>query len=143
MAGLYLIAHIADRAVAIDSAQVESVVDIGAVTPVPCAPPSIRGLAALRSRVVTVVDRRVALGLPTDTVVAKRAVITVVDGHHYAVMVDTLEDVAAYEPHGLHAGVQLDAGWSGAGRAIIERDGEPILVIDMCAIIPGVTAMAA
>ena len=53
---LFLIAHIAGRGVAIDSAQVESVVDIGAVTPTPRAAPHIRGLAALRSRVVTVID---------------------------------------------------------------------------------------
>ena len=37
MSGLFLIAHLAGRAVAIDSAQVDSVVDIGAIVPVPRA----------------------------------------------------------------------------------------------------------
>ncbi|NWP61371.1 chemotaxis protein CheW, partial [Escherichia coli] len=54
MSHLYLIAQIAGRAVAIDSEQVESVVDIGEVTAVPRASAHVRGLAALRSRVVTV-----------------------------------------------------------------------------------------
>ncbi|HWU73325.1 MAG TPA: chemotaxis protein CheW, partial [Sphingomonas sp.] len=82
---LFLIAHIAGRGVAIDSAQVESVVDIGAVIPTPRAAPHIRGLAALRSRVVTVIDTHAALGLPKLAIAGSRAVITVVDGHHYAV----------------------------------------------------------
>ena len=48
MSDLFLIAHLAGRAVAIDSAQVESVVDIGEIVPVPRAGAQVRGLAALR-----------------------------------------------------------------------------------------------
>ena len=51
MPQLFLIAQIAGRAVAIESGQVESVVDIGAVVPVPCADHQVRGLAALRGTV--------------------------------------------------------------------------------------------
>jgi purine-binding chemotaxis protein CheW len=95
MAHLYLIAQIAGRPVAIDSDQVESVVDIGEVTAVPRASGHVRGLAALRSRVVTVVDTQSALGFPTPST-AKRAVITRVEGHHYALLVDALDDVAPF-----------------------------------------------
>jgi hypothetical protein len=63
MSHLYLIAQVAGRPVAIDSDQVESVVDIGEVTAVPRASRHVRGLAALRSRVVTVVDTQSALGM--------------------------------------------------------------------------------
>ena len=62
MSGLFLIAHLAGRAVAIDSAQVDSVVDIGTIVPVPRADAQVRGLAALRSRVVTEIDPRAAIG---------------------------------------------------------------------------------
>ena len=79
MTHLYLIAQIAGRAVAIDSNQVESVVDIGEITAVPLASEHVRGLAALRSRVVTVVDTQSALGLPGEND-ARRAVITRVEG---------------------------------------------------------------
>ncbi|WP_204313488.1 chemotaxis protein CheW, partial [Klebsiella michiganensis] len=72
---LYLIAQIAGRAVAIDSERVESVVDIGEVTAVPRASAHVRGLAALRSRVVTVVDTQSALGMAGGSP-ARRAVIT-------------------------------------------------------------------
>lgn len=134
---LFLIAHIAGRGVAIDSAQVESVVDIGLVTPTPRVAKHIRGLAALRSRVVTVIDTHAALGLPAIGIAGSRAVITVIDGHHYAVLVDSVEDVAPFEASPLPSGVTLDAGWRRAGCGEIECDGEPILAIDLTALIHG------
>jgi purine-binding chemotaxis protein CheW len=137
MAHLYLIAQIAGRAVAIDSHQVESVVDIGEVTAIPRAAEHVRGLAALRSRVVTVVDTQSALGLPPTGREACRAVITHVDGHHYALLVDALEDVAPFELLPLTGGFALDSAWRMAGRGIVERDGEPILAIDLASLVPG------
>ncbi len=140
---LFLIAQIAGRTVAIESDQVESVVDIGAIIPVPRADRHVRGLAALRSRVVTVLDTRAALGLEAGTSEATRAVITIVDGHHYAVLVDALDDVAAFDLAPLAAGIVLDKGWLTVGRGVIERDGEPILAIGLAALIPRGLAAAA
>ena len=134
---LYLIAHIARRAVAIGSSQVESVVDIGAVTPAPRAPDHIRGLAALRSRVMTVVDAHAALGMPRLAIAGSRAIVTVVDGHHYAVLVDALEDIAPFVPRPLAPGVTLGDGWRAVGCGEVERDGEPILAIDLAALVRG------
>jgi purine-binding chemotaxis protein CheW len=143
MSHLYLVAQVAGRPVAIDSDQVESVVDIGEVTAVPRACAHVRGLAALRSRVVTVVDTHAALGMES-ALDAKRAVITHVDGHHYALLVDALEDVAPFDLISLGAGgLALDPAWRSAGRGIVERDGEPILVIDLAALVPGSAGMPA
>ena len=72
---LFLIAYIAGRTVAIDSAEVDSVVDIGRITPVPYAYRDVAGLAALRSRVVTVIDPRGSLGLPIVERAKQRAII--------------------------------------------------------------------
>src|SRR3546814_17083395 len=68
MNGLFLIAEIGGRAVAISADQIESVVDIGVVTPIPLAEARVRGPAALRSRVVTLINSRVppCLVFPTD-----------------------------------------------------------------------------
>ncbi len=140
---LFLIAQIAGRSVAIDANQVESVVDIGHVVAVPRADSHVRGLAALRSRVVTVIDTRAALGLEPGEVSAGRAVITPVDGHHYAMLVDGLDDVAPFDPQPLAAGVPLSGMWQRAGRNLIERDGEPILAIDLAALVPGLAAPTA
>lgn len=139
---LFLIAHLAGRAVAIDSDQVESVVDIGQVTPVPCAYREVTGLAALRSRVVTVIDPRVTLGLKAVKRSRSRAIITVIDGHHYALLVDALEDVAPFPVAPLGAGVAPEGGWRAAGCGLIDRDGEPVLVVDLRALVPGLAAAA-
>lgn len=142
MTELFLIAHVAGRGVAIPADRVDSVVDINDIVPVPRADPAVRGLAALRSRVVTVVDTGLALGLAALGKTA-RAVITRVDGHYYAVLVDSLEDVASFERRPLAFGAALGAGWRAAATGLVEREGEPLLVIDPAALVPVPLAQAA
>lgn len=142
MTELFLVAHIAGRGVAIPASQVDSVVDLGEIVAVPRAEGSIKGLAALRSRVVTVIDTGLALGLaPLGR--TSRAVITCVDAHHYAVLVDTLEDVASFERRPLSFGVALGAGWRAAATGLVERNDEPLLIIDPAALVPTAFAQAA
>ncbi len=137
MTELFLIARIAGRTVAISSDQVDSVVDITEITPVPFTSAEVRGLAALRSRVVMVIDTHAALGLAESALPPSRAVITMVDGHHYAILVDALEDVAPFPRVALTGGIAVDGGWARAGCGIVDRDGDPILAIDLRALIPG------
>ena len=136
MSDLFLIAHIAGRGVAIDAAQVDSVVDIGEIVAVPRAGAFVRGLAALRSRVVTVIDTGIALGLPPTPDAMRRAVITIVDGHHYAILVDSVEDVAPFARLPLSSGLALRGGWASVGTGLVERDGEPLLIIDLAVVLP-------
>jgi len=142
MAKLFLIAIIAGTIVAIDSQQVDSVVDIGHITPIPRAEAGIVGLAALRSRVVTVIDASGALGLAPQSGSSNRAVITLVDHHHYAILVDTLLDVAPFEETQLSSGFALGDGWRRASRAIVEHNSSPVLSINLRALIPGVALAA-
>lgn len=143
MTGLHLIARIADRAVAFAAHEVDSVVDLGAITPTPLAIPGVVGIAALRSRVVTVLDPRRKLGLASQMSPASRAVIGMVDGHLYAVLVEALEDVAEFEAVPLPPGAALGAGWDHVGTALIDRDGEPVLVVPFARLVPDTTALAA
>ncbi|RZM31572.1 MAG: chemotaxis protein CheW [Sphingomonas sp.] len=136
MSDLFLIAHIAGRGVAIDAAQVDSVVDIGEIVAVPRADSFVRGLAALRSRVVTVIDTGIALGLAPTPDAMRRAVITIVDGHHYAILVDSVEDVAPFVRLPLSSGLALRGGWASVGTGLVERDGEPLLIVDLAAVLP-------
>jgi len=142
MTGLYLIARFAGRTVAIASEQVHSVVDISKVTPVPRSPPFVRGLAALRSRVVTVIDTPVALGFPGSGS-ARRAVTVHVDGHSYAMLVDALEDVAPFALHPLANGLALAPAWRSIALGLIDRDGVPVLAVDLLGLLPTSTAVAA
>ena len=142
MTELFLVAHIAGRGVAIAADQVDSVVDIGDVVAVPRADAFVRGLAALRSRVVTVIDTGTALGLEPTPDAVRRAVITVVEGHHYAILVDSVEDVAPFARLPLSPGLTLRNGWAAAGIGLVERDGEPLLILDLDAVVPTVVAAA-
>jgi purine-binding chemotaxis protein CheW len=134
--GLFLIAQIAGRGVAIETSQVDSVVDVAEIVAVPRAEAAVRGLVALRSRVVTVIDTGTALGLDPTPDSARRAVITRIDGHHYAVLVDELEDVSVFDRQPLSPGLALDRGWAQVGVGLVERDGEPLLIVDLAALVP-------
>lgn len=133
---LHLVARIADRAVAFDSRAVESVVDLDTIVPVPRVAPGIAGVAALRSRVVTVVDPRVALGAGPARQPTRRAIVIKLDGHAYAILVDSLQDVAPYVRLATPPGLALDGGWSAAARGMIDLDGSPVLVLDPAALVP-------
>jgi len=132
MDALYLIATIAGQPVAIESARVDSVVDLAAITPVPLAAAHIAGLAALRSKVITVIDPATALGVrPAGQKVVKgRAVVMAVDGHQFGVLVDSVEDVTtiAAEPHPVRA--PLGEGWAKVALGAIEYHDETLLLID-------------
>ncbi len=139
---LFLIVQIAGRWVAIRATDVESAVDIGLVTPVPQAPRAVRGIAALRSRVVTVIDSSVSLGLePMDT--ATRAIVAHIQGHHYALLIEALDDVFALEPQPLNSGLAFKGVWSACATGIVEHDGQPLLILDLERLIPGMLPAAA
>ncbi len=71
-----------------------------------------------------------------------RAVITVIDGHHYAVLVDALEDVTPCALQPLAGGIVLDPAWRPIGCGIVELGGEPVLAIDLRAMVPGLAIAA-
>ncbi len=135
MGELFLLATIVGQEVAIRSQHVESVVDINAVTPVPRTSRAVRGLAALRSRVVTVIDTVIVLDEAAPDAVRRRAVVTQVDGHHYALLVDTLDDVTRFVPRSLSSGLMPGAEWAAIADGLIERDGRPVLILDLPAIV--------
>ncbi|GAA4763182.1 hypothetical protein GCM10023219_04360 [Stakelama sediminis] len=141
MSALFLIANMAGRTVAIPSEQVESVVNLGPLTPVPLASAQVRGLATLRSRVVTVIDGGSILGMPHEAPAA-RGVITVVDGHPYAMIVEDLDDVVSFDEKPLADGMTLEGGWEKIARGYVERDGEPVLIVNLSSLVP-VPEMAA
>ncbi len=135
-AELHLIASIAGRTVAFASSAVESVIDLDQVVPVPRASAGVAGIAALRSRVVTVVDPCVPLGVEPVGERPRRAVVTNIDGHVYAILVDAVHDVAPHVALPTPPGMPLDGGWGAAARGVIDRDGAPVLTLDTAALIP-------
>jgi len=143
MNDLYLIVEIAGQRAALPAAFVESVVEIEEIAPVPCAPGHVFGLFALRSRVLTVIDTIAALGGGRSEPGEKQAVIVHVDGHLYGLLVDDVDDVIAIEGSPSQPRALLSAGWARYSRGVLEHEGQPLLLIDVAAMIAGPTDLAA
>ena len=94
MMSLVLIATIAGERVAIDAAVIEAVVDLWQVVPVPLAAEHVIGVAAVRSRVLTVIDAAAAVGLRAKAT-GNRAIVIDAGGHRYALRVDAIAEVVA------------------------------------------------
>ncbi|HEX6218110.1 MAG TPA: chemotaxis protein CheW, partial [Sphingomicrobium sp.] len=92
---LLLIVTIAGQRVALPADAVESVVELDTLIHVPRAQPHVAGLSALRSRVLTVIDcrRSLEMGDSDCSEGIREAAVVELDGHHYALIVDVVEDV--------------------------------------------------
>lgn len=143
MATLLLIVRIAGERVALSAAEVESVVEIEALTPVPRAAGHIAGLAALRSRVLTVVDCRASLEAGRHEGDGRDAVVVVADGHPYALLVDGVEDVVEASGEARPVRTSLKGGWRRVAKGTVEADGDLLLLLDLAALIAGPSAGAA
>jgi purine-binding chemotaxis protein CheW len=143
---LYLVGAVAGRRVAIDSAPVDSVIDLTAVQPVPGAAPGILGLAALRSRVLTVVDCAIALGLAPAARREKGALPTVVleiDSYLYGFVLDHVDDVLTADHPMVAPGAPLGGPWSAAAAGIVEIAGAALPVLQPAAVLSAMAARAA
>jgi purine-binding chemotaxis protein CheW len=142
---LLLIVSIGEQRVALPAAAVESVVELDTLIPVPRAPPHVAGLSALRSRVLTVIDclRSLELGVSDCSEGIREAAVVELDGHHYALIVDVVEDVveALSDPSPIRAA--MEAGWERASVGMVETETGPILLVDVAALISGAEARAA
>ncbi|MBI1404449.1 MAG: chemotaxis protein CheW [Porphyrobacter sp.] len=138
MSELLVVIQIAGRRCALSAHDVKSVIELGAVTPVPRTPDFIAGIAALRSQTLTVIDCRRALGLPAaEGPTDDRAAVVASGGHAYALMVDAIEDIttAAGEPGQVPGGFGPE--WSRIATGMIETMTGPALLIDLAALIAG------
>jgi purine-binding chemotaxis protein CheW len=144
MNNLLLVVTIAGERVALPSDQAESVVELDALIPVPRAAPHVAGLSALRSRVLTIIDTRRSLELgehDQDSDITE-AVVVELDGHHYALIVDQVEDVveALSEPTPVRG--SMKPGWERVGVGMVESEIGPILLIDVASLVAGAESRA-
>ena len=133
-----LLVRICGELAGIDSAIIRSVVELEAITPVPRAPEHIAGLAALRSRVMTVVDCRRSLELPPLEYATKSlAVVVEVDEFLYALVVDEVEEVVPLDGDPTEVRADLLPGWARAALGMIETSVGPALLLDSAMLIQG------
>jgi purine-binding chemotaxis protein CheW len=136
---LLLIVTVAGSRVAFPASAVESVVELDTLIPVPRAPAHVAGLSALRSRVLTVIDcrRSLELGTTDSTNGIREAAVVEIEGHHYALIVDVVEDVveALSDPSAVRAA--MGAGWERVSKGMVETEEGPLLLVDIEKLIAG------
>jgi purine-binding chemotaxis protein CheW len=136
---LLLVVRINGQRIALPAARIESVVELDTLIPVPRAADHVAGLSALRSRVLTVICCRRSLGLPVaeDLDGVLEAAVTEVDGHHYALIVDGVEDVlqALSDPAPVRAA--MGAGWERVSSGMVETEEGALLLVDVEGLVSG------
>jgi len=144
MTELLLIVMLAGERVAMPAAEVESVVEIDGLTPVPKAASHVAGLAALRSRVLTVIDCVASLELGASPAGGLReGIVVIADGHPYALLVDSVEDVLEFSGTVRPVPTTLEDGWRRVAKGTVEAGEDLLLLIDPAALLAGPAAQAA
>ena len=144
MAELLLIARLAGRRIAFPASQVEAVVELEGISPVPGAAPHVAGLSALRSRVLTVIDAVAALEFGRSEAGAPRdALVVPSGGHTYALVVDEVEDVVEADGQPAPAQAPLGAGWDRVAIGTVLAGPDLLLLVDPHLLIAGPAAQAA
>ena len=138
MNDLLVMARIADRRCAFRADHVQSVIELGDVTPIPCAPDFVAGITALRSQALTVIDCRRAIGIdPRDLASDDRAIVVSIAGYSYALVVDEIEDVTTAIEEVDEVAGGYGEKWSRIASTMVETSAGPALLIDLGALIAG------
>lgn len=80
--------RVADLHMCLPISEVQQVFETSSIHPVPLAPPAVQGLVNLRGLVVTALDMRVILGLPTDSPPPHNNLVAVREGQAVSLLVD-------------------------------------------------------
>ncbi|MFK4793480.1 chemotaxis protein CheW [Sphingobium sp. ZW T5_29] len=133
---LYLLATLAGTRVAVDAHEVEAVVRLADVSPVPGMAAHVAGLSALRSRVLTIIDVPALIrGKAIFAGERSYAIIAEISGHSYGLMVDAVHDICQVPDGGLPLRGQLDPAWTPYARAIVEHEDQPYLLVSLASFI--------
>lgn len=126
-----LIARVAGERIAMAAVEVQSVIELGAIVPVPRAPGIVAGLATQRSRTLTVIDVALALDLPVRPHPARFAVVVEIDGVGYALAVDAVEHVLPGEGEVQPVKMKLSPGWARSAVGMIDTAVGTVMLVDL------------
>jgi len=107
------------------------------MTPVPLAPPEVKGLLNLRGRVVTAVSLRRRMGLDgQDSTGRTMAVGVESKGEAYGLLVDDVGEVLRPDPKSIQPNpVHLDRRWARISKGVHQLDGKLLIVLDVDAVL--------
>ncbi len=132
MHGLYLIAIVAGKRIAINAQMVEAVVPVGEVIAVPKADPIVAGLYALRSRVLTLIDCQYRVTGQVAKDEGKRlAVIASVGNSQFGFLVEKVLDVVSSDEAVLQPLPPSSENWTEFVSGHADIGGQPAMIVDL------------
>jgi purine-binding chemotaxis protein CheW len=136
--------HLGDEIYGIDVLQVQEVLRITEISPVPGSPDYVLGIINLRGNVVTVIDARNRFGLPPKEIDDASRII-VVDAFEKVVglLVDNVSEVAYVPNSQIEAApnVGTDDG-NKCVSGVSNREGELLIMVDLAKLINAEQLMA-
>ena len=134
MSGLYLFARIAGMSVAIRTDEIEAVVRLQELSPVPGVPGHVAGLSALRSRVLTILDAAAQItGHVTSEAdggsVERYAIVCGISGHSYGILVDGVDDIRTVSASPTPVYGKISPEWQPYASGVIEDEGKPYFIV--------------
>lgn len=132
-----LIARVAGERIAMAATEVQSVIELGEIVPVPLAPQLVAGLATQRSRTLTVIDVAKALELPVCSGKARFAVVVEIEGVGYALAVEAVENVIPAQGEVQPVKVKLAPGWARSAVGMVDTVIGTVLLVDLTRLVGG------
>ena len=113
--------------------QIQDVLSSYQITPIPLAPPEIKGSLNLRGRVVTAIDVRLRLGLSARPKEAESmSIVAENEGELYSLMVDSVGEVLALSQSAYERNLPtLDAKFRAFSDGIYRLDKQLLVVLDV------------
>lgn len=132
-ANRYVTFRLSDETYSINVMQVQEVLRLTEIAPVPGAPDYVLGIINLRGNVVTVIDARRRLGLPPkEEDEATRIIVVEVDKHVIGMLVDSVAEVIELSSAEIEAAPNVGNDESSKYiQGIASRDGELVIVMDL------------
>jgi len=125
--------RLADEVYGINVMQVQEVLRVTEIAPVPGAPHYVLGIINLRGNVVTVIDTRIRLGLATVEVTDSTRIVIIETAHHVVgILVDCVAevvDVASSEVESApNVGSDESANYI---QGVCSRENELLILVDL------------
>lgn len=113
--------------------QIQEVIRVNDIAPVPGAPDYVLGIINLRGNVVTVIDTRKRFGLaPRDMDDNTRVVITETEGHVMGLLVDSVAEVVDIRASEIESAPSVGNDDSARFiQGVYSRDGELLILVDL------------
>ena len=139
MNDMLLVIVLAGRRAVLPAVAVNSVIELADVTPVPRAPVHVAGLAALRSRPLTLIDCALSLDSSRSATDPRtcRAVVVEHEGHLYGLLVEAADDIVAARSEPSPLGADPGSGWSRVAVGRVETEAGALPLLDVAALVVG------